>query len=283
MKNIILLISLIWLTASSAMGQEVQNSVYDNAKRNYISGNFEEAIKYYNEYIRSYSNNDKAIYERGMCFESLRRYDEALKDYTNAINIKPFYDKYYESRGYVYLKINLPQNALDDFTRAIRNNAFSAEGYWGRTNAYLDLDKYGPALTDINSAINIDPSNYMYYYVRAVLYMTNNDTVNFYNDLDLIIDKYSSSFFSGYKSQYVILILDNISTNTERLTRLLTEKPEDNFTYFRRGFNYYLLKKFNLAIEDFTNAVRFTSEPDSRLITLSTKLVNNCKIYSIEN
>lgn len=283
MKNIFLLIGLILITVTTITGQDKSNTVYENARRNYISGNFEEAIKYYNEYIRSYTNNDKAIYERGMCFESLRKYDDALKDYTNAINLKPFYDKYYESRGYVYLKINIPQNAVEDFTRAIRNNAFSAEGYWGRTNAYLDLDKYGQALTDINSAINIDPSNYMYYYVRAVLYMANNDTINFYNDLDLIIEKYSSSFFSSYKSQYVILILDNISTNAERLSKLLLERPEDNFTYFRRGFNYYLLKKFSLATEDFTNAVRFTSDPNSRLITLSEKLVSNCKIYSNDN
>lgn len=263
--------------------QVTGNSIYDNARRNYISGNFEDAIKYYNEYLRSYTNDDKAFYERGVCYESLRRFDDALRDYTTAISLKSSYSKYYESRGYAYLKLSLPLNALDDFNKSIQKDAFSSEGYWGRANVYADLGKYDMALKDMNSAVNLDPSNSIYLYIRAVLYSAINDTTNFYRDLDLLSNLYASSFFSNYKSQYVVLILDNLNTNVNNLSKTILEYPEESFVYFRRGFNYYLLRNFTHAADDFNNAIKFSQSPGSTLVRLSNKFIENCKNFSTGN
>lgn len=271
------------LYVSVVKAQVTGNNIYDNARRNYISGNFEEAIKYYNEYLKSYTNDDKAFYERGVCYESLRRFDDALRDYSTAINLNSGYHKYYESRGYAYLKLNMPQNSLDDFNRSIQKNAFSSEGYWGRANAYTDLGKYNMALKDINSALNIDPSNAMYLYIRAILYTSIGDTTNFFRDLDLLSNLYGSAFFSNYKSQYVVLILDNINTNVVNLTRQMLEYPQDSFIYFKRGFNYYLLRNFTHAEEDFNSAIKYSQNVNSKLVTLSYKYIENCKMFSTGN
>lgn len=283
MKLILLLTVFTIFYVSVSKAQVTGNNAYDNARRNYIAGNFDEAIKYYNEYLRSYTNDDKAFYERGMCYESLRRFDDALRDYSTAINLRPGYNKYYESRGYAYLKLSMPQNSLDDFNRAIQKDAFSSEGYWGRANAYVDLGKYDMALKDMNSALNIDPSNAMYLYIRAVLYTTIGDTTNFFRDLDLLSNLYASSFFSNYKSQYVVLILDNINTNVVNLTRLMLEYPQESFLYFRRGFNYYLLRNFTLAEEDFNSAIKYSQNVNSKLVTLSYKFIENCRVFSNGN
>lgn len=280
MKIYLLLIYISLFGLSELSAQVTGNNIYDNARRNYISGNFEEAIKYYNEYLRSYTNDDRAFYERGMCYESLRRFDDALRDYTTAINLKSSYAKYYESRGYAYLKLKLPQNSLDDFNKSIQKDAFSSEGYWGRANAYIDLGKYDMALKDMNSAVNLDPTNAIYLYIRAVLYTTINDTTNFYRELDLLSNLYASAFFSNYKSQYVVLILDNINTNVVNLSRMIIEYPEESFLYFRRGFNYYLLRNFTLASDDFSNAIKYMPDKNSTLVRLSVKYIENCKNFS---
>lgn len=280
MKILLLFIIFTTLTVSLIKAQGSGSLIYDNAKRNYIAGNYDEAIKYYNEYLRSSTNDDRAFYERGMCFESQRRFDEALRDYSTAISLKSSYSKYYESRGYVYLKLNLPQNALDDFNRSIQNDAFNSEGYWGRANSYIDLAKYDMALKDMNSALNIDPTNAMYLYIRAVLYTTIGDTANFFRDLELLSNLYASSFFANYKSQYVVIILDNINTNIANLSRQIVESPQENFLYFRRGFNYYLQRNFSHAENDFNSTLKYTPDPNSRMAILSRKYIENCKVFS---
>jgi tetratricopeptide (TPR) repeat protein len=280
MRKFILLCFVFTLLFVSAKAQNTSSTIYDNAFRNYTAGNFDDAIRYYNEYINSNTTNDKAIHERGMCYESIRRFDEALRDYSTAINLKPFFSLYYISRGYAYIKSGLPENALSDFNMAVQYDPSNPEAYWGRVNAYLDLDKFDFALRDINSAINLKTDNALYYYVRAVVYSKLNDTAKFYDDIEKIMNNYPSSFFSNYKSQTVVLILDNIANNIARLSFDIDQSPDNPILYFRRGFNFYVYKKFNLAIEDFSNAVKNSSDVNSRLTQLSVKLVDNCKILS---
>jgi serine/threonine-protein kinase len=174
----------------------------------------------------------------------------------------------------------LPENALTDFTSSIQKDPSNPEGYWGRVNAYLDLDKYDFAIRDISTAINLNPDNAIYYYTRAIIYTELNDTANFYNDVEKIVNNYPGDFFSNYKSQTVILILDNIAHNIKFLSQLIEIAPDNYLLYFRRGFNYYVFKKFNLAIEDFSNVVKYSGDTNSRLFTLTSKLVDNCKTYS---
>jgi len=271
--RIFLLLILFAVTINSLQSQVTGNSNYDNAYRNYISGNFEKAITYYNDFLKSYTNNDKAFFERGMCYESLKRFDEAKTDYSLAIQLKPFFSPYYISRGYVFVKTGFPQNAYEDFTKAIQNDPANSDGYVGRLNAYLDLGKYDLALSDITYAITLAPNNPLLYYYRAMIFTDLNDTTKFYNDLEKILDNYPSEFFTNYKSQGVVLILDNIEQNVEFLSKGIADNPEDNLLYFKRGFNYYLLRKFVPASEDFSNSVKFSTEPNSRLVILSTKLI----------
>lgn len=279
MKKILLCFTLL-VILNTANAQVTGNNTYDNAYRNYIAGNFEDAIRYYNDYLKSNTTSDKAYFERGMCYESIRRFDDALRDYNTAVNIKPFYSLYLISRGYVYIKSSVPQNALTDFTMAIQHDPSNPEAYWGRMNAYVDLDKYDFALRDINSAINLNTENALYYYIRAVVYSKLNDTAKFYDDVERIVNNYPSGFFSEYRSQTVVLILDNINNNISRLTYEIQNDPSNSILYFRRAFNFYVYKKFNLAIEDFSNAVKLSPDVNSRLIMLSVKLVENCKVFS---
>ncbi len=279
--RIITLSTLVLLFFAGFAGAQLKGiQSYDNAYRNYVAGNFDEAIKNYNDYIKSYPNDDKAIFERGMCYESQRKFDEALKDYNAAIQLRPLSAPYYVSRGYAYVKTNMPQNAYDDFTRAIQYDPTNSDGYFGRVNANLDLNKYDFALTDMNAAINLNNKNPLFYYVRAMIYTELDDTTRFYNDIERILNNYPSDFFSNFKSQGVVLILDNIENNINYLNGLIAGNPDYFLLYFMRGFNYYLVRRFSLAAEDFQKAVKFCPDSGSRLVIYSNLLVENCKFYS---
>ncbi len=276
-----ILITIIFLLFANVVSAQLKGiTSYDNAYRNYTAGNFDIAVKYYNEYLKSYTNDDKAIFERGMCYESLRKFDEALRDYSSAIMLRPLSAPYYVSRGYVYIKTGMPQNAYDDFTRAIQYDPSGSDGYFGRVNANLDLNKYDFALSDINSAINLNNKNPLFYYTRAMIYTELNDTAKFYDDIERILNNYPGDFFSNFKSQGVILILDNIEQNINFLNGLINENPGYFLLHFMRGFNYYLAKKFVAAEEDFNLALKYCANVTTRIAAYSQKLIENCKIYS---
>jgi len=274
MKKLLL---FLFLASSDLAGAQIKGiQSYDNAYRNFTAGNFQEAIKNYNEYLKSYTNDDKAYFERGMCYESIGKPDDALRDYSTALNISPYKSKYLSARGYTYLKTGIPLNAYNDFTNAIQYSPNDDKAYYGRMNANLDLQNLNKALTDINAAINLDPTNPLYYYPRAIIYAYQNDTANFYNDLEKLIYQYPSSFFASYRSQTVVLLLDNVQNNIDNLTDMLRIANDDYMLYFRRAFNYYLYRKYTNALEDLTNAVKYCPDTNSRLIILAKALADNC-------
>ncbi|MCE1165847.1 MAG: tetratricopeptide repeat protein [Bacteroidetes bacterium] len=280
MRIITLSILIFLLLAGFASAQLKGIPSYDNAYRNYVAGNFDEAIKNYDDYIKSYPNDDKAIYERGMCYESQRKFDDALRNYNAALQLKPYFSPYYVSRGYAFVKTNMPQNAYDDFTRAVQNDPTNPDGYFGRVNANLDLNKYDFALTDLNAAINLNNKNPLYYYVRAMIYTELDDTTRFYNDIERILSNYPGEYFSSFKSQGVVLILDNIENNINYLNDAITNDPENYLLYFKRGFNYYLFRRFVPAADDFQKAARLSPDSQSRLVKYAGMLIDNCKFYS---
>jgi tetratricopeptide (TPR) repeat protein len=271
----LLLIVLIYTSANSQLKGITS---YDNAYRNMISGDFEKAITYYTEYLKSYPSDSKAYDERGRCYENLRQYDNALKDYSNSISLSPSYGAYYNDRGYAYLKAGITENSISDFTQSINFNPNSPDGYEGRVQSYLDLNKFDLALSDINKAIILSPDNPMYLITRAVIYSELDDTSKLYSDVDKILTYYPSSFFASYKSQIVMLLLDNFNNNIQKLSVLIEEIPENRSYYFKRGFNYYLLKKFDAAISDFEKSISL-SETTDKLSYFSSLFIENCKFY----
>jgi tetratricopeptide (TPR) repeat protein len=269
---------LTFLISSPLYSQLRGISSYDNAYRYYTSGDFEKAIKYYTEYLKSYPSDSKAYEERGRCYENLRQFDNALKDYSNAISQSPANSVYFNDRGYTYLKSGMLENSAEDFTQSISINPSSPDGYAGRVQVYLDMGKDESALSDINKAMLLDPDNPMHLITRAFIYSNLDDTSKLYSDLDKILTFYPSSFFSSYKSQIVLLLLDNISNNIERLSGLIAENPNERGYFFRRGFNYYLLKKFDTAISDFEKCIGLSSGTD-KLTYFSSLFIDNCKFY----
>jgi len=269
---------IAFFISNSSTAQLKGITSYDNAYRYMNAGEFEKAIGYYNEYLKSYPSDSKAYDERGRCYENLRQYENALKDYSSAISLSPFFGTYYNDRGYAYLKSGMPENSVSDFTSSITYNPNSSDGYEGRVQAYLDLGKDDLALMDINKAMLLAPDNPMYLVTRAVIYTNLEDTAKFYSDIEKILNYYPGSFFASYKSQIVSLLLDNFYSNIQKLNSQIEDNPGDRVLYFKRGFNYYLLKKFDAAISDFEKCISISGSAD-RHSALCSLFIENSKSF----
>jgi len=124
---IMLVVGLIF-SAVEAFGQDkeqwARNAVGEGLKC-IQSGDYEDAIEYFEIAIHYSPNYDMAYYGRGQAYSRLDNYDRAIADYTKAIQLAPNNARYYASRGVAYF-------AKGDRTRA---------------------------LADANSALKIDPNN----------------------------------------------------------------------------------------------------------------------------
>lgn len=251
---------------------------YDNAYRFYSLGDYNNAIKYYNEYLSSYSSDAQAYNERGRCYENLMQYDNALKDYSTALSLKPNFAQYYRDRGYVYLKTEKPDLALSDFNRTVLIDPDNAYNYSARALAYVDLGNFEFALKDINRAMQFEPSNPNYLITRTTIYSIMNDTLNFYKDLDTILTFNPVQFFSSFKLQDVLINYSNINKEIVSLTNIITSNSSDDFAYFERGFLYYITSRFEAALNDFENCKQCAGNK-TRMIKFAERFIEKIKQY----
>lgn len=251
---------------------------YVNAHRNYSVGDYTKAIKYYNEYLSSYSSDALAYNERGRCYESLLQYDNALRDYSTAISLKPNSAVYLRDRGYVYIKTAKPDLALNDFNKSVLNNPDEAYSYSARAIAYINLRNFEYALKDINTAIQYDPANVSFLITRGTIYTSMDDTLNLYKAIDTVLTFNPAQFFSALKSQDVIINQININQIITTLSDNLMKNPVNDFAYFKRGFHYYILSKFDAALKDFEMCKKYAGNKP-RMLEFSDRFIKNIKHY----
>jgi tetratricopeptide (TPR) repeat protein len=278
MKTLILL-SIILVIVLKAHSQVTGIASYDNAYKYYNTGDFQKAISYYTEYIASYPGDSKAYNERGLCYENLGQFDIAEENYSNAISISQNNWEYYNNRGYALLKMGNTERALSDFSRSILLSSLKSNGYAGRMETYIALGNYDLALKDVNSAMNSDINNPFYLINRAIIYLYLEDTIRLFQSIDTILTINPYNFFSKIKPEYKLFSIRKFFDMIEKLSGLLTENPESAVLYFRRGFNFYMIQKFEPAKNDFETCLKLLPESENTLINFAKRFIENCSKY----
>ena len=120
-------------------------------------GEYEEAIKHYDETIHINRQHAEAYNNRGAAKAMLGRYEEAIADYDQAIRINRQDAAAYNNRVADKGKLGRHEEAMADYTETIRINSKIAAAY---NNRGADKDKLGrheEAIEDYNEAIRINP------------------------------------------------------------------------------------------------------------------------------
>ena len=84
----------------------------------YAKGQFDRAIKDYDEAIRLKPDLAEAFSNRGNVYRKKGQFDRAIEDYDKAIHLKPEDGQVFANRGLAYEKKGDPSQALRDFKKA---------------------------------------------------------------------------------------------------------------------------------------------------------------------
>jgi hypothetical protein len=108
---------------------------------------------------------------RGITYYEQGQYQLAIKDYNEAISRNPDCINCYLNRGNAYSSLGRYQPAIKDYNEAISRKLDCVDCYLNRGNAYSFLGQYQLAIKDYNKAISLKPDYANAYYNRGFTYL----------------------------------------------------------------------------------------------------------------
>jgi serine/threonine protein kinase len=259
---------------------EEANKYYNRALEKHNIGDYQGALRDYNEAIRCNPDNAYAYINRGLVKRELGDNQGALIDYNEAIRINPDDANDYYGRGYIKSNLGDKQGAIADYTEAIRINPDFVQAYIGRgilkvalgytkrpiadytrvirinpdhADAYFlrGLAKDGlKAIADYNEAIRINPDHADAYYCRGLAKDGLKDkegAIADYTEAIRINPDHADAYHSrGRVKEY----LGDKQGAIADLSEIIRINPSDAYTYYSRGLLKEQIEDKKGALED---------------------------------
>lgn len=274
--TLFLLFAFIFADAPNfASAKELEKQTYTLAEaKEELANMFRADIPKLTEEIAQNPNDAELYLKRGNCywyipdkvFNGVDTVTAAYKDYTKAIQLNPNYAEAYCARGKIYGGVQgvtrMPKDIGGDFSKAIELKPDYAEAYYQRAKfiqfyakakSSFDRWDFNQIESDLNKAIKFAPENPQYYFERA---------------------QFFDSFFSNRGFWH-----ETVSDYTKALQYNYPNKME---IYMKRGIVYKKWGKYDEAIADYTELLKFTQDLRPT-ISDSKKLAElneaQCEIY----
>ena len=237
--------------------------VLQDAEQYFIRGNnhfqqgqYEEAIKVYDEVIRLDSKYAPAYYNRGTTKGELGQHEAAIKDFDKAIELNPKDAVAYNNRGTAKSKLGQHVEAIKDYDEAIELNPEYAKAYYNRGNAKGDLGQHEEAIKDFDEAIRLNPNDAVAYNNRGNAKNRlgqHEEAIKDYDEAIELNPEYAKAYCNrgntkGYLGQHEAAIKD--------FDKAIELNPNDTNAYYNRGIAKLKMDRNEAAIKDFDKAIR---------------------------
>jgi tetratricopeptide (TPR) repeat protein len=188
--------------------------------------------------------------KNGMFYVAGNDYENAINEFSKAIRLDSNNADFYQSRGMAFVQNGQMELGIEDFTESIRLKPTASSNFF-RGGAYLQLGKYDLAISDTTESIRLDPNYYLAYMNRGIIYreLKENDKAKL--DFEKVLTLNPEAGIAAVVNKMLGEIL-NIENQ---------EKNEIIKGYFSRGQSYHDDGNYDLAIEEFTKAIKF--EPNN--------------------
>ena len=178
------------------------------------NGEYDKAIKAFQEAIKLNSNNSVTYYNMGIAYYNKEEYDNAIESYKKAIEINPKYDSAYNNMGNAYANKKEYDKTIESYKKAIEINPKYDSAYNNMGIAYANKkEEYDNAMELYKKAIEINPKYENAYTNLFELQIIQNQV------LDTNLEQKYISFFEKDKNSFIkydmIKILLDISQDKE--------------------------------------------------------------------
>lgn len=194
----------------------------------YALKDYQRALGDYKHATTILPNEYRAWHEIGQLQTFQKNWSEGAQAYEKAFALRPDLKFGWVNLGFCYDNLKQPYRAIDAYTRGIKNNPDVGLLYNNRGYGYLELKEYDKAFADLQKAIDVEPDIVMshvslgeYFYDRKMY----DDAIAKFNQAV----KMEDGTYEAYTA-----------------------------AYFTRGLCYFEQDKFEMAINDFLEAIKHT-------------------------
>ncbi|MBN3897304.1 MAG: tetratricopeptide repeat protein [Nostoc sp. NOS(2021)] len=282
-----------WFLQLPKPASDAQQKLYQEGVNKYDAGNYEGAVKDFNQVIELDPQNALAYNRRGDAYYRLGDYEQAQADSSQAILLNPQDGNAYFDRGFAFSELGKYKEAIADYNQAIKLNSKDAYAYYGRglalaqlkdnkgaigdfskaialkpqyTEAYLQrgilrrrLRLRQAAIQDFDTVIKINPSDAKAYYQRALTQSINKQkyaAIKDYTGAININPKYIEAYLN--RGDVYSDLGDKLEA-TEDYNTILQIDPKFIAAYTHRGIHRFSFGDYKGAIEDYTAALKLDS------------------------
>jgi len=270
-------ILILMYTAALSYAQSSPNEIYSKGVEYFYRGEFHDAIKYFDDYIRSNPNEYSSFNYRGLCYQALKDYSKALEDFTTVVNLGRTNSEGFINRGNTFYLKDDYNSALNDYTEAIKYNPNDVEGYIARSRSYIALNKLTKALTDLNAASSVDPKNARVYVNLAYAHILNNDTSKAFDDVKTALFYDSNMVFTNYSRDLLYVKAETYKSVLDIMNYNIRQNPGSYLAYFSRGFVYYLMNNYENSRSDMLKSIELNEIDDPKFEDVAYQILRNIK------
>ncbi len=259
----------------------------------YLKGYFTDAINEFNGVVESgATDKDKAIALKylGMIAYDRKQYNKAIEFYNRAIKYDSKYPQLYKNLAKAYRKNNEYSKALQAIEKAISLNSDATVPHMLKGNILYDIGKYKEAVSAYKTALKLKPNNPSLLYNLALSFLKAGDEFAAIEYLKKAggLDTSGEVTFRAY-SRLGIIFTEKLQFNhaEQYLLQAKRLRPKNSLIAYNLGIAYLKQKKQDLALKEFSDALKYSSKDKNMLEYLGEAFFtakdydNSLKAYNI--
>ncbi|MDD5530217.1 MAG: tetratricopeptide repeat protein [bacterium] len=234
--------------------KETQNK-YDEAYKNYITGNYGKAIELLTGIIKINSNFAEIFYNRGFAYAKKEEPDKAIQDYDKAISIDPTYVEAFNNRGVAYYHKGDLNKAIQDYDKAISIDATYARAFYNRGLAYDNKGDFDKAIKDFEKAISVDANYAEAFNNRGGTYAKKGDLDKAIKDFDKAISINPNFADAFYNRGFAYDDKGELDKAIQDYDKAISINPNYAKAFYNHGVAYAKKGDLDKAMQDYDKAI----------------------------
>lgn len=280
MKKYILVFILIILPYCDSYSQTTKQDLYQKALEQYYASNFNEAIKFFSDYLAMDTQNWEVINYIGLSYLGLKNYPKAKENFSSVIALNKYYTKGYVNRANVYALEGNYSAAERDYRDAIKYDRGNLEIYYGLSLLYINSREYNKALIELNTLTSLDPKNSRAFMNKAIVNMLLDDTAKIFENVSESLYWDSNYLYQDLDKSLIFTISERFKYALSVMNESVSKNPNSYLINFNRGIIYYMMGNFSEAIKDFKKARKLYKGEDGKIPELIDKIIRISKFNS---
>ncbi len=218
-------------------------------------GDFDEALKFYEQAIMINPNYAGAYSNRGNAFKELNRFEEALLSYDSAVELDSNYVDAYSNRGITLHNLNRFEEALASFDRAILLSPNYVEAYFNQGITLHKLTRFEEAIASFHVVIALDVNYAEAYYNQgnALKELKRfEDALNNYNQTIAIKPNHSDAYINRGMTLHELKRFEDAVASYDKGLAIHSNNAN---TYSNKGLALQELRRFEEALCSYDQAI----------------------------